>query len=166
MFTPRINTWSIMISNQFSCQRSVLFVFNAFHFDLVIDQLVDIGDDCRALNVHEHKWRDDRSEFQTSALAFVSRTIVNESQILVDGVVSSCSWSRIYEELAVVLVSFKFVSVASDEDVDPELALEGGQRFRVSPRNYLMAVAQTDFELTHCHYLLFRVGAGYLSRTN
>ena len=38
---------------------SILFEFNSVHLDLIINELVDIGDNCGALDVHQDEaWND------------------------------------------------------------------------------------------------------------
>ena len=71
---------------------SILFEFNPIHFDLIIDKLVHIGDNCGALNVHQNEaWND----------------------LGVEGAVSSCSRARVDIELVLMLIRLKLVCVTS-----------------------------------------------------
>lgn len=56
-----------------------------------------------------------------------------------------------------MLIGFKLVAVAGDQDVDVQLALDQRQSQWISPWNDLMSVTQSDPELTHGHHFLFRV---------
>ena len=58
-----------------------------------------------------------------------------------------------------MLVSFKFVSVTSNENIDPQLPLKRCKGFSVPPRNDLMTMGKADLELPNCYNFLFGIRA-------
>lgn len=114
----------------------VFLILYSLDFHLVADQLVDVSDDDRALDVHQDEGRYDER---------------------VEGVVRAGRRSGVDVEFVLVLVGLELVGVAGYEDVDVQLALNERQRFGVAPRDHLMAVSQPDPELAHGDHLLLRV---------
>lgn len=77
--------------------------------------------------------------------------------LLVDGIISASCRARIDEELAIMFIGFKLMGVASNQNIHSKLPLKRGQGFRVSPRNYLMTVCETNLELTNSYNFLLRI---------
>ena len=73
------------------CSNSLL-VFNPINFDLIVNQLIDIRDNGRALDVHKDEAGGD---------------------VGVQGGVGPGGGTRVHIELALVLVSFKLVGVTA-----------------------------------------------------
>lgn len=111
-------------------------IFYPFHFDLIFEQLVNVGDNSRLLDVQDHKrWGDST----------------------VKSIVGPRGRSRVEEKLALMLLCGELVGVARDEDVHVQLALHHCQTLQVTPWHHLMTMTQANAELSHCHHLLLRV---------
>lgn len=87
-----------------------------------------------------------------------------EVLLLVCWIVCSSGWARIDEKLAIMLICFKFMCVASNKNVYSKLPLEGSQGFWVTPWNNLMTMSQANFELSNSYNLLFGIRAGKLGK--
>ena len=95
------------------CARSLrcdgLFEFDPLNFDVVVDELVDVSDDCPALDVHKNeRWY----------------------HLVVQGRVRAGDGARVNVELSLVLVSLELVGVARDEDIAVQLPVYGGQCYK------------------------------------
>ena len=98
---------------------------------LVLDHLVDEGEDVVALDAEEDE---------------------GGPRIAVGGGVGARHAARVDEVLAVVLRDAVLVRVAADQDVAVQLPLNRGQRFHVAPRNHLVAVDNSDLKVVNLHY--------------
>ena len=118
----------------FSC---VSFVLDPLHFHLFVNELVNVGDDGRALYIHEDEGGHD-------------------GVVGVERVVGTGDGARVDVELVLVFVRLKPVGVTRDQNVTVELSVEGGQSLGVPPWHHLMAMTQTDFELADRNDFLLR----------
>ena len=92
-----------MNMNHFKIRKSfllVFLVFNPVHFDLIINELVDVGDHSGALDIHQDEAWDD---------------------LCLETTVSSSSRARVDIELVLVFIRLKLVCVSCDHDVTVQL---------------------------------------------
>ena len=85
---------------QLGCCSNSLLVFNPIHFNLIVNQLIDIGDDGGALDVHKDEAGGD---------------------VGVQGGVGPGGGTRVHIKLVLVLVSFKLVGVTAYKNVTVQL---------------------------------------------
>ncbi len=69
--------------------------------------------------------------------------------------VRACKRAWIDEVTAVVLHYLGLVSVPAHKHITVKLPLNSGETFNVSPRNDLVAVCDTDFEIANLHNSYF-----------
>ena len=87
----------------FSCSSGGLFEFNTINFDFVLNKLIHVGYNCGTLNVHENKRRC-QCGFQST--------------------ICTSDGSRIDVKAIFMLVSLEFVSVACDQNITIQLAVD------------------------------------------
>ena len=80
---------------------SILLIFYPINFDFIINELVDVSDNCCTLNVHQDEaWNDLRIQSRVSS--------------------SGRAW--VYVELVFVLIRFKLVCMSSDQNITIKLS--------------------------------------------
>lgn len=115
------------------------------HINLITVKLVHISHNFRALDSQENKARNN----------FRRQCTIGTS----DG-------AGVDKPFSFVLVYFVLVRVASDKDVHIHLPLDHGQAVSITPRNYLVAVNETNLKLTDLNNLLLRKRLIFIEATS
>lgn len=117
-------------------QFNSLFIFDSFNFNFLRREveLINVSDHWMiGLDVHQNEWR---------------------HNVYVCSIKCACCRAGIYVEFILMFVRLKLVSVPRYQDVNVKLSLNESECFWISVWNYLMAMTETDSELSDSHDFL------------